>query len=257
MMKNHRQVDLWPAMTQTITMMMQQPIKPSRSVQPEPPRSAKSPSVSDSSSPNQPRPHQPRPQQPKPVPQPSSQPPPKPAKPAAPRPTVNRTVKPLSQQEFEEKRLRANPSYGSVQRGTCGLKNIGNTCFMNAVLQCLSATAPLTNYFLSGSYKGEVNPNNPLGTHGLVAKEYAFLVNCMWGGEIRHFSPKDWKVAIGKFRPQFLDFTQKDSQEFTSFMLDALHEDLNRVSTGSSRYFSCELSISYPSPPSLRSSAGD
>lgn len=125
--------------------------------------------------------------------------------------------------------MRMMPAYGSVQCGTCGLKNIGNTCFMNAVLQCLSAIAPLTKYFISGRYKHEINPTNPLGTKGLVTEEYVFLVKAMWSDRYRHLAPKDWKNAIGRFRPQFLDYSQKDSQEFTSFMLDALHEDLNRV----------------------------
>ena len=144
-------------------------------------------------------------------------------------PTVNRVVKPLSARATEEKYMKMMPGYGSVQLGTCGLKNIGNTCFMNAVLQCLSAVAPLTRYFITGSHKQEINPDNPLGTQGLVAEEYAFLVRAMWSDKFRFLSPKDWKEAIGRFRPQFLDYSQKDCQEFTSFMLDALHEDLNRV----------------------------
>ena len=150
--------------------------------------------------------------------------------PPAKNPTVNRVVKPLSAKALEEKNMRMMPAFGSVQMGTCGLKNIGNTCFMNAVIQCLSAIAPLTQYFVSGRYKYEINPDNPLGTKGLVAEEYAFLVKAMWSDRFRHLAPKDWKEAIGRFRPQFLDYSQKDSQEFTSFMLDALHEDLNRVS---------------------------
>lgn len=38
------------------------------------------------------------------------------------------------------------------RRGLTGLQNLGNTCFMNSCLQCLSNTIPLTEYFLSGSF---------------------------------------------------------------------------------------------------------
>ena len=37
-------------------------------------------------------------------------------------------------------------------RGVCGLSNLGNTCFMNSALQCMSNTEPLTSYFLSVSF---------------------------------------------------------------------------------------------------------
>jgi ubiquitin carboxyl-terminal hydrolase 8 len=34
-----------------------------------------------------------------------------------------------------------------VQIGTMGLKNLGNTCYMNSTIQCLSATVPFARFF--------------------------------------------------------------------------------------------------------------
>jgi len=41
---------------------------------------------------------------------------------------------------------------GPVSAGMTGLKNLGNTCYMNSVLQCMSATTPLARYFLSSNH---------------------------------------------------------------------------------------------------------
>lgn len=37
-----------------------------------------------------------------------------------------------------------------------GLYNVGNTCFINSVLQCLTYTAPFANYFLCFSHKSKL-----------------------------------------------------------------------------------------------------
>uniref|UniRef100_A0AAQ5ZQR0 Ubiquitin carboxyl-terminal hydrolase n=1 Tax=Amphiprion ocellaris TaxID=80972 RepID=A0AAQ5ZQR0_AMPOC len=115
------------------------------------------------------------------------------------------------------------------QAGVCGLTNLGNTCFMNSALQCLSNTPPLTEYFLRTSYLEELNFTNPLGMKGEIAEAYADVIKQMWSG--RHYSvvPRVFKTKVGHFASQFLGYQQHDSQELLSFLLDGLHEDLNRV----------------------------
>ncbi|XP_019716174.1 ubiquitin carboxyl-terminal hydrolase 11 [Hippocampus comes] len=115
------------------------------------------------------------------------------------------------------------------QPGVCGLTNLGNTCFMNSALQCLSNTPPLTEYFLQSSYLEELNFSNPLGMKGEIAEAYADVIKQMWSGHHYSVVPRVFKTKVGHFASQFLGYQQHDSQELLSFLLDGLHEDLNRV----------------------------
>ncbi|KAL8778831.1 MAG: hypothetical protein Q9213_007223 [Squamulea squamosa] len=118
-------------------------------------------------------------------------------------------------------------------RGTIGLSNLGNTCYMNSALQCIRSCEELSMYFLltlEDYYKRELNPNNPLAHNGMVAKAYASLIREIYNdGTNSVFSPKAFKNVIGKYGPSFSGYGQQDSQEFLLFLLDGLQEDLNRI----------------------------
>ncbi|CAH3164466.1 unnamed protein product [Porites evermanni] len=113
--------------------------------------------------------------------------------------------------------------------GLTGLGNLGNTCFMNSALQCLSNSVPLTRYFLSDKHKEELNRDNPLGMRGEIANAYAGLLHQMWKDQYSSVAPRQFKTQVGRFAPQFSGYQQQDSQELLAFLLDGLHEDLNRV----------------------------
>lgn len=100
---------------------------------------------------------------------------------------------------------------------------------MNSGLQCLSNTVELTKYFLFDLYKADTNTDNPLGLGGRLAAAYASLLQDMWLGSDRRTAPYDLKRVLGKRVARFSGYGQQDSCELLNFVLDLIHEDLNRV----------------------------
>lgn len=137
---------------------------------------------------------------------------------------------------FRLQTLRSHPSFsclsGANQRGVCGLQNLGNTCFMNSTLQCLFQTPGLCDFFFDQKHLAQLNRCNRLGWHGLLATLYGQLLCSFWGQSDSPLpswlQPRALKQIIGEFQPRFSGFEQHDSSEFLSFLLDGLHEDMNR-----------------------------
>lgn len=55
------------------------------------------------------------------------------------------------------------------------------------------------------------------------------MIQGLWCQADDVYSPYSLKSAISDFQPMFSGYNQHDSQELLSFLLDGLHEDLNRV----------------------------
>lgn len=51
----------------------------------------------------------------------------------------------------------------------------------------------------------------------------------MWSGGSQSYAPRPFKSIISKHAPQFAGYQQHDCQELLGYLLDLLHEDLNRV----------------------------
>ncbi|XP_020490960.2 ubiquitin carboxyl-terminal hydrolase 19 isoform X2 [Labrus bergylta] len=113
--------------------------------------------------------------------------------------------------------------------GFTGLVNLGNTCFMNSVIQSLSNTRELRDYFHDRAFEAEINCNNPLGTGGRLAIGFAVLLRALWKGTHHAFQPSKLKAIVASKASQFTGYAQHDAQEFMAFLLDGLHEDLNRI----------------------------
>ena len=61
-----------------------------------------------------------------------------------------------------------------------GLENLGNSCYISAAIQCLSNTIELSDYMLSGEWRNDINPANPIGTDGQLVVQYIRLLFDLW-----------------------------------------------------------------------------
>ncbi|XP_074703303.1 ubiquitin carboxyl-terminal hydrolase 43 [Strix aluco] len=116
-----------------------------------------------------------------------------------------------------------NGSGGERPPGAQGLRNHGNTCFMNAVVQCLSNTAPLAEFLALGRYRAR-------GARAEVTHRLAALVRALW---TRDYTPQlsaEFKNIVSKHSSQFRGNAQHDALEFLLWLLDRMHEDLGAAS---------------------------
>ena len=108
---------------------------------------------------------------------------------------------------------------------TCGLKNLGSTCYMNCILQCLSHTLPLRQLYVSDEYKQYLNNRKDLSS---VFKR---VMVDLWGTtSVFSVDPNDLKKQINSISPKFPKYRQHDAHEFMRFLLNELHEEINRAS---------------------------
>lgn len=108
-----------------------------------------------------------------------------------------------------------------------GLINFGVTCYMNATIQCLNATLPLTRIYRDGSFGKYIQKQNWRGSGGIMSENYATLIQNMWhegGGPCR---PKTLRELCARMNREWGLDRQQDAKEFFDFLVDILHEDLN------------------------------
>jgi ubiquitin carboxyl-terminal hydrolase 8 len=130
----------------------------------------------------------------------------------------------------EEKPQSQNRFTEYNDKGITGLANLGNTCFINACIQCLSHTYEL-NDFLSkgdGEYKKHLN-NKP---ESVLLVEWDDLRKLMWSQNCiispGRFINTIQRIAKITNRDLFTGWSQNDLPEFLLFLFDSFHSALTR-----------------------------
>lgn len=115
-----------------------------------------------------------------------------------------------------------------LEKGVCGLRNLGNSCFMNCVLQCMFKTVELANYFISNDYKNNLNLESD--RDGSFAHCFAVLLKGFWSGQYSCLEPTDFRNCFREVIGEgggLIDGKEQCAQEFCNYFLNGLHEHLN------------------------------
>lgn len=124
-----------------------------------------------------------------------------------------------------------SPRGGRGVLAAVGLQNLGNTCYMNASLQCLVHTPLLPRYF-GVEYRYDLSTAGNWGMAGKLAVAFAEFLGDVQSARANGtgvVAPRAFRRTIGDFQPQFAGWKQQDAQEFLSVFLAGLSEDVNRT----------------------------
>ncbi|KAI3371293.1 hypothetical protein L3Q82_023910 [Scortum barcoo] len=143
--------------------------------------------------------------------------------------------------------------------GATGLRNLGNTCFMNAILQSLSNIEQFSCYFKelpavalrSGKTAGRrMYHTRSQGDNSVrsLVEEFRKTLCSLWQGSQTAFSPDSLFYAIWKIMPSFRGYQQQDAHEFMRYLLDHLHRELQYSRNGASHPVSPQDGVRLSTP---------
>ncbi|XP_022109371.1 ubiquitin carboxyl-terminal hydrolase 2-like isoform X2 [Acanthaster planci] len=114
----------------------------------------------------------------------------------------------------------------SVNGGMIGLANLGNTCYMNSILQCLAQNKDLREYFLTNTYLDDINRRSP--RQGTLVKSFAEVMKEIWNPKYKSVvTPNSLQLAFQRIAKHFGPGKQQDAQEFLCYFLCELHDETN------------------------------
>jgi ubiquitin C-terminal hydrolase len=125
-----------------------------------------------------------------------------------------------SEQESEDDEKTDNEE--EIKKGIVGLNNMGNTCYLNSVIQVLSNLDDFRKYLFDGNFVSSLKPELD---ESLFYRTYQIIMH-LWKTKSRDLTPKSFRNKFVEKQKLFLGYEQQDSHEAMQFLLDNLHEEI-------------------------------
>lgn len=108
-----------------------------------------------------------------------------------------------------------------------GLRNLGNTCYINSMLQCLFAARTFRDLFLSAIYRKYLKPDGN-SNEPRISNSLHILFNKMYLNGGCSVVPISFIKVCNILRPDLrIPDDQQDTTEFLLLILDRLHDELS------------------------------
>ena len=119
------------------------------------------------------------------------------------------------------------------ENGLSGLINIGNTCYINSIIQCLSNCDIFRDYIFNDKFiehilytlkKDDIDYEKSISD--LLIYQFYKILKYIWNEKNINVKPTTFKKKLGKKFNFFDNYDQNDSQEFLQFLLNTFNDEI-------------------------------
>ena len=119
-------------------------------------------------------------------------------------------------------------------KSTIGLANIGATCYINSIIQCLAHCIELSEDILSWYL---YHPDKDKQSRCISYSYADVLYNLFFPKDNQtYYSPNDFREIVALIGPLFEEHKANDSKDIFQFLIEKIHEELNVLNESNINY---------------------